>query len=85
MVPKRLNFSDEVIKVSFDGKDGEYVLKLTTGDKKENAMEEQAQAAAMLLSQAAMLRRLGETLLSNLEAQFEPQFFNSLKMKEPTE
>jgi hypothetical protein len=87
LVPQQLNFSDEVIKVIIEknNEDGEYVLKLKTGYTENNANEEHKKTAAVLLSQAAMLRGLGEILLSKIQTQYEPQFIKSLSMKYPIE
>lgn len=52
-----LSKSNVPMKVTLGMEKGEYVLKLNTG------MTDQAQTEAILSSQAAMLRRLGETLI----------------------
>jgi hypothetical protein len=64
--------NNKAIKASLDLKDGEYVLKLTTVKTDGTTAAEQAQTAALLLSQAALLRQLGEKLLNQSE------FFKSL-------
>ncbi|GAU50524.1 hypothetical protein TSUD_177740 [Trifolium subterraneum] len=66
---------NKAIKASVvvDTKNGEYVLKLTTVKTDSTTTAEQAkETAAILLSQAALLRQLGEKLL------IQPEFFKSL-------
>ncbi|RHN46430.1 hypothetical protein MtrunA17_Chr7g0242111 [Medicago truncatula] len=62
--------SDKALKVSVDDvNNGEYALKVTTV-KANNTTAEQAHTAAVLLSQpeAAVLRELGEKLLSHIRS-----------------
>ncbi|MCH91200.1 hypothetical protein A2U01_0012126, partial [Trifolium medium] len=59
--------SDQALKVNVDVISGEYVLKLTIV-KTDNVTAEHTKTSGILLSQAALLRELGEKLQPKIRA-----------------